>query len=236
MLQSPSQGPPKGQNKYKELSGARHPICQWRHPKGSPHPAIPRDDGTDWMDGWSRSSRAWSQRYNRVGPWPSSHGKSILDTESQNKDKTYLTLLYLPPPSGPLLIFICEVLFKLGVKVWGGTGVIVACASRRVQKWRILYAGKIWGSPFLYLKINVGGTLADDFLGREERVVGLQCTSCIGDGGRDLTMTWLWYGTASGRRAVSERNTRSIRTRFKNVLESSSFLIISKTLRNDSFF
>ena len=43
--------------------------------------------------------------------------------------------------------------------------------------------------PLLYLKINVGGTLADDFLGREERVVGLQCTSCIGDGGRDLTMT-----------------------------------------------
>ena len=126
----------KVKTNIKELSGARHPICQWRHPEGSPQPAIPRDDGTDWMDGWSRSSRAWSQRYNRVGPWPSSHGKSILDTESQNKDKTYLTLLYLPPPSGPLLIFIGVLLFKLGVGVLGGTGVIVACASRRVQKWR----------------------------------------------------------------------------------------------------
>ena len=90
--------------------------------------------------------------------------------------------------------------------------------------------------PLFILEINVGGTLAGDFLGREERVVGLQCTSCIGDGGRDLTVTWFWRGTASGRRAVSERNTRSIRTRCENVLESSSFLIIGETLRNDSFF
>ena len=82
-----------------------------------------------------------------------------------------------------------------------------------------------WGPPlFILVKINVDGTLVVGFPNRGKRGGGLQCTGCIGDGGRGLLVTWFMLGT-EGREAGSVRAKRSRRpNRTENVLESSSAL------------